>query len=54
MELILNGKSLGTQPNNIADPKARNQIRWNNVVYEPGYIEAVARTSGKVVARHRI
>jgi len=54
VELILNGKSLGTQPNNIADPKARNQIRWNNVVYEPGYIEAVARTSGKVVARHRI
>ena len=54
VELILNGKSLGTQSNNIADPKARNQIRWNNVVYEPGYIEAVARTSGKVVARHRI
>jgi beta-galactosidase len=54
VELILNGKSLGTQSNNIADPKVRNQIRWNNVVFEPGYIEAVARTAGKVVARHRI
>jgi beta-galactosidase len=32
----------------------RNQIRWNNIEYKPGKLEAVARTNGKVVARHQI
>ncbi|MCR4995263.1 MAG: DUF4982 domain-containing protein [Bacteroidales bacterium] len=54
VELILNGRSLGTKRNDRANAKARNQIRWDKFTYEPGYIEAVARTGGKVVARHRV
>lgn len=54
VELIHNGKSLGVRRNDVGNPKARNQIRWNDVVYQPGYIEAIARTAGKVVARHRL
>ncbi len=53
VELFLNGKSLGTQKN-ASSPKMRNQIRWNNVTYQPGTLEAIARTNGKIVARHRI
>ncbi len=53
VELLLNGHSLGTKPN-PKDAKHRNQIFWENVVYQPGYLEAVARSGGKVVARHRI
>ncbi len=54
VELLLNGKSLGRKTNPVGDAKRRNQIRWDNVTYKPGYLEAVARTGGKVVARHRI
>ena len=54
VELILNGKSLGTLRNDVDNPVLRNQIRWNNVVFAPGYLEAVARKNGRVVARHRI
>ena len=54
VELIQNGKSLGVRRNDVDNPKARNQIRWNDVVFQPGYIEAVARTAGKVVACHRL
>lgn len=53
VELVVNGKSLGTKQNDRANPKVRNQIRWDAFNYEPGYIEAIARTAGKVVARHR-
>lgn len=53
VELIVNGKSLGTKPNDRANPKVRNQIRWDKFNYEPGYIEAIARTAGKIAARHR-
>ena len=53
VELVVNGRSLGTKQNDRANPKARNQIRWDKFAYEPGYIEAIARTGGKVVARHR-
>ena len=53
VELIINGKSIGTKQN-TTDPKARNRIKWDNVPYEEGYCEAVARTDGKVVARHKI
>jgi len=53
VELLLNGKSLGRKRNPEA-PKNRNQIRWDNVVYEPGRLEAVAYSNGKVVARHKI
>lgn len=53
VELIVNGRSLGVKQNDRQNPKVRNQIRWDRVTYEPGYIEAIARTGGKVVARHR-
>ncbi len=53
VELIMNGKSLGCKPNDRTNPKVRNQIRWDRFNYEPGYIEAIARTGGKIVARHR-
>ncbi len=54
VELLLNGKSLGKKQNNRKGAKMRNQIRWNDIVYQPGKLEAVARTDGKVVARHQI
>ena len=54
VELLLNGRSLGTKKNDIANAKMRNQIRWDDVPYQRGTLEAVARTAGKVVARHRI
>ena len=53
VELLLNGKSLGRKQN-PKEAKFRNQIKWDNVVYEPGCLEAVAYNSGKVVARHKI
>ena len=54
VELLVNGKSIGRQQNPKADAKRRNQIRWNDVEYQPGRVEAVARTGGRVVARHQI
>jgi beta-galactosidase len=54
VELVLNGKSLGRQQNDVKNAKMRNQIRWNNIEYKPGKLEAIARTAGKVVARHQI
>ncbi|MCR5820512.1 MAG: DUF4982 domain-containing protein [Bacteroidaceae bacterium] len=54
IELIVNGKSLGKKKNEVTNPKVRNQIRWDKVEYKDGYIEAIARNGGKVVARHRV
>lgn len=53
VELFVNGKSVGVKQNTM-DPKQRNKLKWDGVKYEPGYIEAVARKAGKVVARHKI
>ena len=53
VELLVNGKSIGTKQN-TKNPKNRNKIKWDNVKYEAGNIEAVAKTGGKVVARHKI
>ena len=53
VELFVNGKSLGVKQNTTA-PKSRNRIKWDGVKYEPGYVEAVAKKGGKVVARHKI
>ena len=53
VELFLNGKSLGVKKNSD-NPKQRARIKWENVPYAPGILEAVARKNGKVVARHRI
>jgi len=54
VELLLNGKSLGVKQNDVKNAKMRNQIRWNDIVYKPGKLVAVARKAGKVVARHQI
>ncbi len=54
VELLLNGKSLGTQQNDLKNAKMRNQIRWNDIEYKPGKLIAIARTNGKEVARHQI
>ena len=54
VEVFINGKSIGRKSNNRTDSKVRNRIKWDNVEYHPGYIEAVAYTNGKAVARHRI
>ena len=54
VELLLNGKSLGRKANPTADAKHRNQIRWDDIEYQPGYLEAVAYNGGRAIARHRI
>ncbi len=53
VELLLNGRSLGIKQN-PTDPRKRNQIKWDDVAYEPGKLEAIARKGGQVVARHKI
>lgn len=54
VELLVNGKSIGKKKNDIDNAKMRNQIRWENVPYTAGNCEAIARTNGKIVARHKI
>ena len=54
VELVVNGRSMGTKRNNRQDPMVRNQIRWTGIPYAAGYCEAIARNGGKVVARHRV
>ena len=56
VELRLNGKSLGRKSNPKNDSKQRNQIRWDNITYEDGKLEAIAynNAQSKVVARHTI
>ena len=53
VELLLNGKSLGRK-RNPTDPKQRNRIRWDGIVYQPGTLTAVARKDGKETARHSL
>ena len=53
VELRLNGRSLGVKKNS-SDPKSRDKIRWDGIAYEPGTLLAIARNSGKEVARHEI
>ena len=53
VELMVNGKKVAEQ-NNTTDPKTRNQLRFNNIEYRPGYIEAIAYKNGKRVTSHRI
>jgi beta-galactosidase len=54
VELLLNGKSIGRKANPVTDTKHRNQIHWDNVIYQPGTLEAVAYKGNSVVARHQI
>lgn len=53
VELLLNGKLLGRKKN-PTDTKQRNQIRWNDIPYHKGRLEAVGYQRGKVVARHTL
>src|SRR5574344_1291239 len=53
VELFVNGKSLGTRQN-PKEPNSRDKIRWDSITYQPGSIEAVAKTNGRIVARHRL
>ena len=54
VELFVNGKSQGVKKNDISDPSNRNRIRWDNVPYKNGNVEAVARKDGRIVARHKL
>jgi beta-galactosidase len=54
VELLIDGKSLGRQPNPKTDPKQRNQICWEGITFTEGSLEAVAYDAGKAVARHKI
>ncbi|MCI6551767.1 MAG: DUF4982 domain-containing protein [Prevotella sp.] len=53
VRLFVNGKEIGRKKN-TQDPKSRNKFKFDEVVYQPGYIEAVAYNNGKPVARHKI
>ena len=53
VELKLNGKSLGVKKNS-SNPKERNRIKWDNIEYKSGMLTAIARNSGKEVARHSL
>lgn len=52
VELVVNGKSYGVRRNEWG--RGRNKLRWDDVAYQAGYVEAIGRTGGKIVARHRI
>ena len=55
MELLYNGKSLGTQQNDAKDIAKRNIILWSGIDYgEGGKLVAIARTNGKEVARNEL
>lgn len=55
VELLVNGKSIGIQKNRTDSIEQRNIIYWQNVPYgSGGNVTAIARTSGKEVARHRL
>jgi beta-galactosidase len=53
VELLLNGKSLGKKKN-PADAAHRNQVRWTDIPYERGRLQAVGYQAGKAVATHHI
>ncbi len=53
VELLLNGKSLGRKPN-PQGAKMRNQLRWGEIDYKKGKLEAVGYRGGKAVTRHAL
>ena len=53
VDLVLNGNVIASRENTL-NPRTRNRIRFDDVAYAPGYLEAVAYRGGKAVARHRI
>ena len=54
VELVVNGKSLGRKANPTGDAKRRNQIRWDDVEYQPGKAVAIAYKGGREVVRHQV
>ena len=52
VEVYVNGKSQGVKKN--LPGRGRNKLKWDGIKFLPGYVEAVGRRNGKVVARHRI
>jgi beta-galactosidase len=54
VDLRINGRSAGRRSNPTGDPKHRDQLTWDGIIYAEGNIEAVAYNDGKPVARHRI
>lgn len=53
VELVVNGKTVGTKANSTKASE-RNTIRFDNVEYRPGYIEAIAYKGSRRVATHRV
>ena len=49
----MNGRKVA-EKDNPTEAKSRNKLRFDNIEYEKGWIEAVGYNAGKVVARHRI
>jgi len=54
VELLQNGRSLGTKKNNFRDDKKQNKFLWKNLAWEPGRVTAIARNNGREVARHEL
>ncbi len=55
VELLVNGRSIGTRQNPRGDSQSRNIIYWKSVPYgSGGTITAVARSNGQEVARHAL
>lgn len=54
VELLVNGKSFGRKENNRRNPAHRNAIKWTDIPYCKGKIEAIAYIAGKPAARHKI
>ena len=54
VELLLNGKSFGTQKNERDVVEKRNMILWEGVPYQSGKVTAIARNKGQEVARHEL
>ncbi len=56
VELLVNGKSLGRKRNNENDSKVRNRIRWDEVIYSPGVVEALAYNDGisAPISQHKL
>ena len=53
VDLVLNGRVIASKENTM-NPRSRNKIKFDNIAYVPGYLEAVGYRNGKAVARHRI
>ena len=55
VELVYNGKSLGTKQNPAGKRDDTNMILWQDIDYaQGGTLVAIGRNGGKEVARHRI